>query len=142
MMQKVLTYLGLSDEREVLEDTESAQVVETPEEPRRAGRRPNIVALDDARAKAQQKVVLIEPRSFNEVKEMADHLRARRTVIVNLHRIRPEHLQRMKDFLSGAVYVLDGVISRLGEDVYLLAPDQVDVQGAIASWEEQERDDA
>ncbi|CAM3414210.1 cell division protein SepF [Hydrogenibacillus schlegelii] len=137
MMQKVLTYLGLADEREPEAEVETA-AEPVPEEPRRAGRRANIALLEDARARQTQKVVLIEPRSFNEVKEMADHLRARRTVIVNLHRIRPEHLQRMKDFLSGAVYVLDGVIARLGEDVYLLAPDQVDVQGAIATWEEQE----
>ncbi|MDY0323307.1 MAG: cell division protein SepF [Candidatus Carbobacillus sp.] len=134
MMEKVLSYLGITDEKEehVREhepEQESSKLLSRRERDER-----RIVNLDEARGR--NKVILMEPGTFNDVKEIADHLRARRSVIINLHRIRPDHLQRMKDFLSGAVYVLDGEFKRLGEDVYLVAPAQVDVEGVIAIWEE------
>ncbi|MBE3593608.1 MAG: cell division protein SepF [Candidatus Carbobacillus altaicus] len=135
MMEKVLSYLGITDEKE----DEASEHMPDLQSGKLSGRRERdehrIVSLDEARGRTN-KVVLMEPGTFNDVKEIADHLRARRSVIVNLHRIRTDHLQRMKDFLSGSVYVLDGEFKRLGEDVYLLAPAQVDVEGVIAIWEE------
>lgn len=77
------------------------------------------------------KVVLYEPRSYDEAQEIADHLRSHRTVVVNLQRIRQDQALRVVDFLSGTVYALGGGISKIGGNIFLCTPDTVEIQGSI-----------
>lgn len=65
------------------------------------------------------------------MQEIADHLRNRRSVVVNLQRVRSDHAVRIVDFLGGTVYALNGSISKLGPNIFLCAPDTVDIQGTI-----------
>jgi cell division inhibitor SepF len=77
------------------------------------------------------RMVLTEPRSYDEAQEIADHLKNRRSVVVNLQRIRRDHAMRIVDFLSGTVYALGGHISKIGPDIFLCTPDSVEVTGTI-----------
>ncbi|MMZ65172.1 Cell division protein SepF [compost metagenome] len=77
------------------------------------------------------KVVLYEPRSYDEAQEIADHIRSHRTVVVNLQRIRKDQALRIIDFLSGTVYALGGGISKVGNNIFLCTPDTVEIQGSI-----------
>lgn len=78
------------------------------------------------------KMVLFEPRDFEEAEEIAFHLKARRACVVNLHRVPKEYAQRIIDFLSGTLFALDGVISKVGENVILCTPKEMSVAGDIS----------
>ena len=74
------------------------------------------------------RVVVMEPDNFEEVQLVADHLKERRPVIVNLEEAPVELARRIVDFLSGTVYALDGGLERIGEAIFLLVPSNVAVE--------------
>lgn len=78
------------------------------------------------------KVVLCEPRSYNEVQEIADNIVNRRAIVINLQRVDHNQAKRIVDFLSGTVYALNGDIQKLGTETFLCTPDNVDVSGTIS----------
>jgi cell division inhibitor SepF len=79
----------------------------------------------------EEELVLTEPRSYEEAQQIADHIRSRKSAVVNLQRVRPDQAIRIVDFLSGTVYALNGNISKIGPNIFLCTPDTVDVQGTI-----------
>ncbi|WP_209125805.1 cell division protein SepF [Alkalihalobacillus sp. BA299] len=89
----------------------------------------NVVSLQSVQKAA--KVILIEPRTYDEVQDIADHLKNRKAVIINLQRISNEQGKRIVDFLSGTVYAIGGDIQKLGMNIFLCTPDNVDVSGSI-----------
>ncbi|MBI3591651.1 MAG: cell division protein SepF [Candidatus Melainabacteria bacterium] len=70
----------------------------------------------------QSEVVVIEPRSFDEALEIVEELRCRRSVVLNLQYLDTEQSQRVVDFLSGATHALDGHQQRVGQGVFIFAP--------------------
>jgi len=93
----------------------------------------NIVTLHAVKEPpAKTEVMLIEPRHFDDVQTIADHLRNKRSVVFNLQRASIVDARRMIDFISGAVYALDGHIQKLGPDTFLCAPAYVDINGVIS----------
>ena len=83
------------------------------------------------------KVILVEPRVYAEAQDISEHLKNKRAVVVNLQRIEREQGIRIIDFLSGTVYSLGGDIQRIGTDIFLCVPDNVEVAGAISDYFEQ-----
>lgn len=77
-------------------------------------------------------MVLFEPRSFEEAEEIAKHLKNRRACVVNLHRLQRDYAQRTIDFLTGVVFALDGTIQKIGHNVILCTPKNVNVSGDIS----------
>jgi FtsZ-interacting cell division protein YlmF len=73
------------------------------------------------------RVVVLEPSSFDEVQEIADHLREKRPVILNLEATEKSLAKRIVDFVSGAVYVLDGGMQRINTSIFLFTPAEVDI---------------
>ncbi|KOY82596.1 cell division protein SepF [Lysinibacillus macroides] len=94
----------------------------------------NIVSLQAAMNSKGAKVVLIEPRVYAEAQDIAEHLKNKRATIVNLQRIEREQGKRIIDFLSGTVYALGGDIQRIGKDIFLCTPDNVEVTGEITNF--------
>jgi cell division inhibitor SepF len=94
---------------------------------------PNLVSLQTAAAKSS-KVSLVEPRVYSEAQDIAEHLKNKRAVVVNLQRIEKDQGLRIIDFLSGTVYALGGDIQRIGTDIFLCVPDTVEVDGAISDF--------
>lgn len=94
------------------------------------GGKQNVVSLQSVQKSS--KVVLSEPRVYAEAQEIADHLKNRRAVVVNLQRIQHDQAKRIVDFLSGTVYAIGGDIQRIGSDIFLCTPDNVDVSGSIS----------
>ena len=78
------------------------------------------------------KMVLFEPRSFDEAEDIARHLKDKRAAVVNLHRLNREFSQRTIDFLTGVIFALDGSIQKIGANVILCAPKGVGVHGKIS----------
>ncbi|SEM24222.1 cell division inhibitor SepF [Paenisporosarcina quisquiliarum] len=93
---------------------------------------PNLVSIQNVQKSS--KVILIEPRVYAEAQDISEHLKSKKAVIVNLQRIDKEQGIRIIDFLSGTVYALGGDIQRIGTDIFLCAPDSVEVDGAISDY--------
>lgn len=77
------------------------------------------------------KMCLFEPRVFSDTQDIADELKNRRATLVNLQRIDKVSAKRIIDFLSGTVYAIGGDIQRVGTDIFLCTPDNVEVAGSI-----------
>lgn len=90
----------------------------------------NVVPLRDAGRRGGTEVSVYSPRSFGDVTEIADALRNRQVVIVNLQNADRTLLQRVVDFTSGVAYTLDGKIQKLAEAIYLIVPAGVVVNSA------------
>lgn len=77
------------------------------------------------------KMILLEPRAYSESQQIADHLKKRNTVVVNLKRVTPEQAKRIVDFLSGTIYAINGGLQKIGGGIFLCTPNNVNVQGKI-----------
>ncbi|ACX52149.1 protein of unknown function DUF552 [Ammonifex degensii KC4] len=119
LVDKVLGFIGFEEEPEETEPQEELQ-----EQVVRTRKGPAVVSLHTQR---QIRVVVAEPRSFSEAQEIADHLKNRRPVVVNLERVETELAQRIIDFVSGAVYALGGSLQRVSSNILLFAPSNVDI---------------
>ena len=78
------------------------------------------------------KMILLEPRAFSESQQIADHLKKRNTVVVNMKRLTSEQAKRIIDFLSGTVYAIGGDLQKIGSGIFLCTPKNVNVEGSIS----------
>ena len=78
------------------------------------------------------KMILLEPRAYSESQQIADHLKNRNSVVVNLKRVTSDQAKRIIDFLSGCIYAIGGTMQKIGVGIYLCAPKNVNVQGKIS----------
>ena len=86
---------------------------------------------EDALDNGNSKMILLEPRAYSESQQIADHLKKRNTVVVNLKRVTPEQAKRIVDFLSGTIYAISGDLQKIGGGIFLCTPNNVSVQGKI-----------
>ena len=90
----------------------------------------NVVPLSQAGRRGGTEVSVYAPRNFSDVTEIADALRNRQVVIVNLQNADRALLQRVVDFTSGVAYTIDGKIQKLAEAIYLVVPAGIVVNSA------------
>ena len=81
---------------------------------------------------AGSKMMLLEPRAYSESQQIADYLKLRNAVVVNLKRVTPNQAKRIVDFLSGTLYAINGDIQKLGGGIFLCTPNNVNVEGKIS----------
>lgn len=81
---------------------------------------------------AGSKMMLLEPRAYSESQQIADYLKARTAVVVNLKRVTPDQAKRIVDFLSGTIYAIGGDLQKLGGGIFLCTPNNVNVEGKIS----------
>ena len=89
--------------------------------------------------KTGNKMILLEPRAYSESQQIADHLKNRNSVVVNLKRVTSDQAKRIIDFLSGCIYAIGGSMEKVGVGIYLCTPKNVSVQGKIT--EDNKKDD-
>ena len=82
-------------------------------------------------ATAQLQVVLVKPEQFESAAEIADNLRDKRTVVMNLEKTQKEIARRLIDFLSGVAYAYNGQIKRIAVSTYIITPYNVDIMGDL-----------
>lgn len=85
------------------------------------------------------KMILLEPRAYSESQQIADYLKKRNTVVVNLKRVTPDQGKRIIDFVSGCLYAIGGTMQKLGDGIFLCAPKNINVQGKMTEEEESKR---
>ena len=86
---------------------------------------------EDENGVAGSKMMLLEPRAYSESQQIADHLKDRNAVVVNLKRVTPDQGKRIVDFLSGTLYAIGGDLQKLGGGIFLCTPNNVNVEGKI-----------
>lgn len=91
----------------------------------------NVIGMPN-RASGISEVVILQPRSFEEIPQAVRILRERKSVILNMLHMDPEQAQRSVDFVAGGVFAIDGHQERLGENIFLFTPNvvQITAQGS------------
>ena len=79
----------------------------------------------------QLQVVLVKPERFENASEIADHLREKRTVVLNLESTNKDIARRLLDFLSGVAYANEGKIKKVAISTYIITPYHVDIEGDL-----------
>ncbi len=79
----------------------------------------------------QLRVVLVKPERFADASTIADHLNAKRTVVLNLESTNKEVSRRLVDFLSGVAYANNGEMKRVAASTYIITPFNVDIVGDL-----------
>ncbi len=77
------------------------------------------------------KMILLEPRAYSEAQQIADHLKMRNTVVVNLKRVTSDQAKRIIDFLAGTIYAIGGDLQKIGGGIFLCTPNNINIQGKI-----------
>ena len=136
--------LPYEDEDDYVEEVEDEAAEEPRERTRRAPREErsgfsdlgssdrrstdNVVNINTT---TQLQVVLVKPVEFEEASNIANHLRDKRTVVLNLESANKEISRRMVDFLSGVAYALEGKIKKVAISTYIITPYNVDIIGDV-----------
>ena len=126
--------MGLGDKLKELiapEVDDEEQLELTQEEARAVSSYEKGILQSSSSITANTNIVLFEPRNFDEAEEIGHHIKNKRACCVNLHRMPSEYRQRIIDFLSGVVYGVDGSIKKIGENVILCSPKNLQVGGDI-----------
>lgn len=147
MINRFMGMLGLNETEDYEEEEEAVDTVQdTYERPVRAGffgkrekdseerisRSAKVLPMTGASpVVTSSKMVITEPQCFDDVKEISEHLKERRSVIVNLETVTKEDQRRIIDFLSGATFVTEGSIQKISTLIYLITPKNVEIQNDI-----------
>ena len=98
------------------------------EEPAEGAKKNKVVNIH---ATTQLKVVLVKPERFENASEIADHLKEKRTVVLNLESTNKDVARRLIDFLSGVAYAGEGKIKKVAANTYIITPYSVDIMGDL-----------
>lgn len=114
-------------EEPAISSTPSSYDSIAPEAP--SSRRGNKVV--NINATTQLAVVLVKPDRFENAAEIADHLKDKRTVVLNLEQTNKDVARRLVDFLSGVAYANEGKIKKVANSTYIITPYNVDIMGDL-----------
>ena len=137
MMSKFRDFMGMPEDDDYLDDSELDYVTakQDIDELKSASlysdevKRPNKVV--NIAATTQLAVVLVKPERFDDASSVADHLNAKRTVVLNLEQTNKETARRLVDFLSGVAYANKGTIKRVANSTFIITPYNVDFMGDL-----------
>lgn len=121
--EKALTFLGLYEEVEEEEENRGGTEFIRP-----AARKQNVVNLHAGKS---MRLMIMRPAEFSEAQAIADHIKTKRPVLVNLEETDINEARRIVDFLSGATYALDGNMQRVSQHIFVFAPSQVEVNAEL-----------
>ncbi len=126
IFSKILYYMGIGE-----------NIEEDFEEPMGENKRPllepvkksNIVSMPTG--SNQIKVVLIEPTDYDDVQDICDNLKNKKPIIINFENLDKDIARRMVDFISGAIYAIDGTIQKVSNGIIVAAPSNVDILSSM-----------
>ena len=127
-MRDIINGEGADEELDVVETNEApvrSYDDEYSTEPKRGNKVVNIHAT------AQLQVVLVKPERFDDASAVADHLNAKRTVVLNLEGANKDVARRILDFLSGVAYANDGQIKKVANCTFIITPYNVGIMGDL-----------
>lgn len=138
-IDKVCGKIGLIDPEDINDKRDSRDedddFAESGEMEREETLASNVVSFQAAAANAamnnvtsyKMKVVVIEPKSFDDAQQVANCLRDKRPVVINFENTIEEDAKRITDFISGTIYALNGEIKKVSNNVFFCAPSNVNI---------------
>jgi len=129
-VDKVIGIMGFVDddpEEDIMEEQQEAKET-VVEETRSTRKGAQVVSIHTQK---QLRVVFMEPKSFEDAQHVADQLKNRRPVIVNLENADHALAKRIVDFVSGTTYALNGNMQKVGSGIFLFVPNNVDITGEV-----------
>jgi cell division inhibitor SepF len=151
LFYKLKTLIGIE---EVVEDEETAQMTPVPLERKpidtrgsylparndsrdlREGKDGRVLSLQNksrATGAGQFNLIIIETKSFDECPKLVDDLKATKPVILNLEKVESDTARKIFDFLSGATYALNGNVQKVANNIFVFAPEGVEVTVSVDS---------
>ena len=131
LINKMLNLVGFDSEEELMEEEENnssftSKTYDQNKETVNPFKKNNgkLVNLSNAN---QLKLVVMQPTSFDDAQDVCDHLKEKKPVVINLEYADKETARRLIDFLSGAVYGVDGHIQKVSPTIFLIVPFNVDI---------------
>jgi cell division inhibitor SepF len=131
LINKVLNFVGweAEEEDELVDEKEVEREREEIAQPQffnsnKKSQQNKVVNIHSA---SQYKLVVMQPENFEDAQNIGDHLKNKKPIVVNLEGLEKESARRVVDFLSGAVYALDGSIQRVSANIFIIAPNNVDI---------------
>ena len=131
LFNKMLNFVGWEAEEE-----EEEEILDANEEEREEYQKPQFMQARKQQGKvvnihsqAQVKVVIMQPESMDDARDICDHLKNKKPVIINMEDLAKETAQRIIDFLSGSIYALEGNIQRVSASIFFIAPNNIDIMG-------------
>lgn len=97
--------------------------------PRKSAAPKNNPQVYSINTNVQMQVVIIKPECYEDAQEICDQIKTKRPVVVNLEKVEYPVAQRIMDFLSGTCYSLEGSIQRVANNIFIIAPENVDISG-------------
>lgn len=130
LMDKMLNFMGFEDEP-LDADNERDDALGEEDRSQQSKPRKNRGQVVSLHAQRQVRVVVMEPTSFDNVQAIADNLKNRRPVIINLEHAEPDLAKRVVDFVMGATYALNGSIQKVGKGIFLSVPSNIEIDGDL-----------
>ncbi len=132
VFDKILDLMGLSDEveEEVVEEPVSIQDDKSGTQRRNSVARSKVVPIAPS-ARDALRVVLVEPICFDDCQIISDHIKARRSVIINLEALDLPTARRIIDFVGGTTYALEGSMQKAGGSIFVAVPSHVEITGDL-----------
>ncbi len=135
-LDRIFEMIGLQGEvdenvtEEVVQEEPEPQVQEAPRKSpfsRNSAPSSNLVGLPGGASGATMKVVISEPTTLKDAQELADQLKSRKQVIINLENTPREASQRIIDFISGTVYAIEGQSQKVGGYIFVFTPKNMEI---------------
>ena len=127
IVDKFLGLIGFEEGMEEGAEEEVAVSERRMEESPRARDRKKGSGLVSLPQNRNLRLVVAEPRSFDEVQSISDQLKSRRPVVLNLEGMEKDLAQKFLNFLSGTVYALDGAMQRVGTGIFVFTPNNIEI---------------
>ena len=156
IVNKFMRMIGIGEEEENeyddevdYYDEEEQEEVETPKARRsfkdiessnpfpRNTVQPKVIPMNTAISSS--KMVITQPTCYEDVEEIGEYLKVRKSVIINLENIGKEDARRILDFLSGAAFMIEGTIQKVSNLIYLMTPKDVEIQNDVTRKEDKQK---
>ncbi|TYQ15776.1 UNVERIFIED_CONTAM: cell division inhibitor SepF [Acetivibrio alkalicellulosi] len=135
LFNRVLNFVGWETEEEEIENLESQdeseEEIEKPQFVQPLSKKNYNNKVVNIHSTSQFKVMVMQPENFNDAKDVCDHLKNKKPIVVNLSSLEKDTAQRVVDFLSGSIYGLDGNIQKVSNDIFIVAPNNVDIMSHV-----------
>lgn len=124
-VETVKEFIGFGD----IEEEDDVMEYEEQQEEVRASRKSKIVPISPSQN--QSKIVVVKPRCFSNSTEVADELKRRRPVVIDVGALDHDEARRVVDFIAGTVYGINGSMQKVSGGIFIATPSQVDIMGEI-----------
>ncbi len=150
IINKFMGMLGISNQEDEYDETEeyentNEQVEEEPrssfrskrsysepeQENQYSSKKYDSKVLSMSTAISSSKMVITQPTCYEDVQEIGEYLKTKKSVIINLESVNKEDARRILDFLSGSAFMIDGTFQKVSNLIYLIAPRNVEIQNDV-----------